>query len=88
MTTTRRLSTSREFPNANFPLLKLTSGHIALQFYSMTEKEGGEAARYLLENGSTSFDEVIHYVQSVNDPKIEYVLLNKINLDDNFLKNK
>ena len=25
-------------PNANFPLLKLTSGHIALQFYSMTEK--------------------------------------------------
>ena len=60
---------------------------IALQFYSMTEKEGEEAARYLLENGSTPFNEVIHYVQSVNDPKIEYVLLNKINLDDN-LKNK
>ena len=78
----------KAIPGANFPLLNLDSGHIALQFFSMTENEAEEAARHLLDDCSTDFNDVLYYLQTVDDPKIELVLLNALHLDTNFHKKK
>ena len=76
--------TLTEVTDRKFPLLKLNSGHMALPFFPMTDDEGREAARYLLDNCPMKIPDAIQYVLSVPEPKIELILINKPQSDDSF----
>ena len=76
------LTLKKAFGNdISFPVMKNTSGHYRLPFFTMTDEEGRQAEEIFFSEFNWSEEymrDVIKYVQSVETPKIDLIMAEKV----------